>query len=74
MSMYIDLHQEIYSLDDVHNAQEAYKKIATIAVVPYTNYWRCEFTACVADVQMTMQEFENYCIGMIASKRGESGQ
>lgn len=71
MNNYIDLHQAIYPLEIVQNAQEAYKKIASITVDPYADYWHCKFTACVTDVQVTMQEFENYCIGLIAGKRGE---
>lgn len=74
MNAYLDLHKDIYSQQCIQRALEAYKDLASITVVSHTDYWRCEFSACVNDEQVTIQEFENYCVGLIGSKRIVSRQ
>lgn len=70
MSSTLNLSKDVYPQSCLEMAQTAYNDIATIEITESRRYWQCNFSSCVADDQITMQEFENYCIGLTNSKTG----
>ncbi len=58
------LKQEIFSLKNIKEAQEAYKKIANIMVVEKQGSVVIRFLHCKYDEDRTVKEFENYLIGL----------
>lgn len=58
------LKQEIFSLRNIKEAQEAYKKIANIMVIEKQDSVVIRFLHCKYDGDRTVKEFENYLIGL----------
>ena len=61
---------EIYALSAIQQAVQDYAHIANIRVLPLKNQVKCIFTKCRAQEQLTVQEFSNYVIDLMASQKG----
>ena len=65
MSNSLFLNKQIYCLQYIERAVQAYRSIATIKIVPDKGYWVCVFEDCVYDNETTKREFENYVIALM---------
>lgn len=63
------LSKEIYSINRIEEACEAFSHIVLIEIEDSLNYWKCDFSNCKFDEEKTALEFENYLIG-ITNKEG----
>ncbi len=65
-----DLHliKEFYLKDCIEKARDDFKELADIAVEMDREYYLVRFTKCIFPVCITMQEFENYVIGLMAKQ------
>ena len=62
------LNKELYSSGLIHKAIDAYTAIANISLRGKDDYWVVEFKRCMYDVDLTACEFENYVIGLEATR------
>lgn len=57
------LNKEIYCIDNIKQAIVDYQKIASIDVCEDEKHFYCDFKETLYDVDLTINEFENYVIG-----------
>ncbi len=62
--MQLRLSKEIYSLNSIHLAIDAYKEYAKIVIQQDDLYYICNFSDCVNDEGVTIKEFENFLISL----------
>lgn len=55
---------DIYSIENISRATEAYKNLAKIKVSKDGNAMNIVFRKCKYDEERTVREFENYLIGL----------
>ena len=63
--MTIEVSKEIYPLEVIQQAIEAFRPISKIRIDDGDQYWTCSATRSKNDLQETLKEFENYLIGLI---------
>ena len=56
--------KELYQEKNIHLAIKAYKGISDVFFQEQDNYWILLFTNCKYNEAKTIQEFENYLIGL----------
>ena len=64
----LKLNNEIFSMESIRAAKEAYLEIANITVLHGRRCTILFFTNCRHDVERTVKEFENYLIGIENSR------
>ena len=60
----LHIRKELYRVECIAGAIDAYKDIATIRVDDGNDYWLLHFSKCTYDSARTIREFENYLIGL----------
>lgn len=60
----LQLHSEIFSVDNIEYTKEAYADFANINFKSENNYWLVTFSDCKYDEKETIKAFENYLIGL----------
>ena len=58
------LNKDIYSIMGIQKAKAAYADFAKIHVLPQKHSWLLVFHSFRYDPEQTIQEFENYLIGL----------
>ncbi|WP_130838291.1 HxsD-like protein [Lachnoclostridium sp. Marseille-P6806] len=58
------LSSEIYSIESIREAIEAYRELADISIEEINGIYVLSFRNCQYDEYITKCEFENYCIGL----------
>lgn len=58
-----------YPKEVLKQAINDYKKIAKIKLVEDVWYYKCEFSRCSVNTQLVINEFNNYLIELLNSKR-----
>lgn len=61
----LSLSKEIYRIDNIKKAVDDYQKLASIVISEDENYFYCVFEETIYDVNLTINEFENYVIGLM---------
>jgi hypothetical protein len=64
MSKRIKLSKELYNLVVVEQTVAAYSGICRVSVSQEDKYICCDVIESVADIDLTIKEFENYMIGL----------
>lgn len=65
--------KRIYSEYSLRQAIRAYSSFAAISFEEQADYWSLHFSNCVYDASVTVQEFENYIIGVEATSGDNHG-
>ena len=60
----LKLSSDIFSLEKINIIRTMYSEYADITIENFDVYWKLSFTHCKYDELVTIQEFENYLIGM----------
>lgn len=60
----LKLSSDIFSLEKINIIRTMYSEYADITIENFGGYWKLSFTHCKYDELVTIQEFENYLIGM----------
>lgn len=60
----LSLNKELFSLDNIKEAESVYKGFAKISIIPEDRYYVVRFKHCKYDEERTVKEFENYLIGL----------
>lgn len=60
----LELSEDIYSEEKIKQVMQVYKDYAKIKMKKYDCKYILEFKNCKYDKKITIQEFENYLIGM----------
>ena len=60
----LHIRKELYRIECIVGAIDAYKDIATIRLDDDNDYWLLRFSKCTYDSTRTVREFENYLIGL----------
>lgn len=58
------LTKEIYGLENIKQAINDYNNLAVIELKEDENYFYCTFNETYYDLDLTINEFENYLIGL----------
>lgn len=65
MSKSLFLNKELYCRVKIERAIFAYKELSQIEISDSGQHWVCDFRDCIYGERLTMQEFENYLIGVL---------
>ncbi|SNU06187.1 hypothetical protein SAMN06297422_10674 [Lachnospiraceae bacterium] len=60
----LKISKDLFSSDTFLTTKDAFKEICSISVIESESYWICSFNDCIEDMILTMNEFENYLIGV----------
>lgn len=60
----LNVSTDIYSLENISKAVDAYKELAKIKVSSKSETAKIVFRNCKYDEERTIREFENYLIGL----------
>ena len=66
------LNKNLYGKKSIQEARKAYGELADIQLDSRNEYWVCSFFQCVYGEERTMQEFENYLIGLTNQEREQN--
>lgn len=58
------LNKDIYSFNKIDEAISAFSNLAEVTVTEDSKYWICIFLKSKAAISRTIDEFENYLIGI----------
>lgn len=64
----LHLIKEFYIKDCIEKARNDFKELADIAVEMDREYYMVRFTKCRYPAYITIKEFENYVIGLMAKQ------
>lgn len=64
----LKINKEIFSDETIINALNEYKFLAKIKMTPIQNYVLLTFSDCKYEEDLTINEFQNYLIGVENSK------
>lgn len=65
---HLRLNKELFGLEPLTAALNAYQSIAKVELSDDSNYWQCSFTECKYGEEQTALEFENYLINLMNCK------
>ncbi|MDO4650946.1 MAG: HxsD-like protein [Eubacteriales bacterium] len=60
----LKLSSDIFSLEKINYTKKVYSGYADITIENMEGYWQLLFENCKYDEALTVQEFENYLIGI----------
>lgn len=63
--------KELYPEACIESAIRAYDGIAKITIIQNKTYHICQFSNCIADNTLVMNEFGNYLIELLNEKRDQ---
>lgn len=61
--------KEFYSMDTLKQAKKDYMRIARIVISEDKDYFYCEFTNCAVEAGRVINEFNNYLIELMNSRK-----
>ena len=62
------LTREFFTKESIRKGCIDFKGLADISIVENENYYKIRFNNCIYPVIITMQEFENYVIGLMVKR------
>lgn len=64
MNNCLRLNKDIYSRNIIEKVSDAYTQLCEIQIVERETFFECKFFNTITDTELTMNEFENYLIGL----------